>query len=344
MKRSIVIFLLLFLIGNLGFHIAQAEQFSYISGIQVQNLSPTDAQVELTYYHKDGTISGTPVSDTIPANESATYFPVDAETGFDGSVTISSDQPIAAITNLLGNQGEAAASYIGTNEGSTTVNLPLLFQDNVGFNTWFNVQNTGHISATVQVAYSDGTSAAPVIIAPGAAHTYDQTLEPHTKAVFSGIVTSDQPVAVAVIQESADVMLAYTGFTAGSLDPVMPLINIGGGAGIITGVQIQNTGNTATEVTVSYLAIVGTDCTETQVIPAHASATFALYAFWDTKNGETCAEYSRFIGSAKVTTNSTGQDLVAIVNQLNPGRFGEAFSGFDPALATDTLVMPLIMV
>ncbi len=223
------------------------------------------------------------------------------------------------------------------------MSLPLLFQDNDGFDTWFNVQNTGHVSATVQVAYSDGTFAAPVIIAPGAAYTYDQTLEPHTKAVFSGMVTSDQPVAVAVIQESADVMLAYTGFTAGSPDPVMPLINIGGGAGIITGVQIQNTGNTATEVTVNYLAIIGTDCTETQVIPAHASATFALYAFWDTKNGENCVEYSNFIGSAKVTANSTGQNLVAIINQLNPGHYGETFSGFDPALATDTLVMPLIM-
>jgi hypothetical protein len=39
---------------------------------------------------------------------------------------------------------------------------------NSGFNTWFNVQNTGSSNASVSVSYSDGTSAGPVAVMPGA--------------------------------------------------------------------------------------------------------------------------------------------------------------------------------
>ncbi len=51
----------------------------------------------------------------------------------------------------------------------------------------------------------------------------------------------------------------------------------------------------------------------------------------------------RFIGSAQVTSNSANQPLVVIVNQLLPNRNGESYSGFDPSLATNKVVMPLIM-
>ncbi len=117
-KRSLIFLFTLAIIWLAAFTCADARKFSYFSGIQVQNLSATVANVQLTYYHQDGTTDGISVEDAIPANGSTTYFPVDAEVGFDGSVKISSDQPIAAITNILGNQGQAAASYIGTNVGS----------------------------------------------------------------------------------------------------------------------------------------------------------------------------------------------------------------------------------
>jgi hypothetical protein len=139
-------------------------------------------------------------------------------------------------------------------------------------------------------------------------------------------------------------MIAYSGLVGGSPNPVMPLINFNS-AGYITGIQIQNTGATATEVTVSYTAVpgLGTDCTETQTISAESSATFALAAFDGASPGsDNCEDGTRFIGSAKVTANSAGHDLNVIVNQLSATN-GEAYGGFDPAAATDTVVMPLIM-
>lgn len=340
MKRSItLLFTLLLVLAAVS--VASAGKFSYLSGIQVQNLSATEANVQLTYYNQDGTTDGAPVADTIPANGSVTYFPVDASAGFDGSVVISADQPVAAISNILGDLGSAAASYVGASAGSTSVNLPLLFHDNAGYDTWFNVQNAGTSAASVSVAYSDGTTAGPVTIQPGAAATFDQATETGHDAVFSGVVTSDQPVAVAVIQESADVMFAYTGFTSGTPNPVMPLVNTNN-AGYLTGIQIQNTGATATDVTVEYTPVVGTACSEKLTIPANSSTTFALFAFSGTHADEDCAT-TTFVGSAAVTVNTAGNDLVAIVNQLKPGVNGEAYGSFDAAAATDTVVMPLIM-
>lgn len=343
MKRSITLLFTLLLV-LVAVSVASAGKFSYLSGIQVQNLSSSVANVQLTYYNQDGTTStGSPVADTIPANGSVTYFPVDADAGFNGSVVISADQPVAAISNILGDLGAAAASYVGSGAGSTSVNLPLLFKDNAGFDTWFNVQNTGTAAASVTVAYSDGTtSGAAVTIAAGASHTFDQAVETHTSAVFSGVVTSDQPVAVAVIQESTNIMFAYTGFASGTPFPVMPLINANN-SGYITGVQIQNTGATSTDVTVAYTAVTGTDCTETKTIPANSSTTFALFAFSGTVAGETCENApTTFVGSAQVTVNTAGNDLVAIVNQLGAAN-GEAYGSFDASTATDTVVMPLIM-
>jgi len=322
---------------------AQAGAFTYTAGFQVQNLEGTQAAVSITYYNQDGTQNVAPVSDTIPANGSKTYYPVHANTGFNGSVIVSSDKQVASVVNILGNNGAAGASYVGSSAGSTTVLLPLLMKGNSGFNTWFNVQNTGSADTSVSVAYSDGTNVGPYTIKPGASRTFDQSAETHSAKVFSAVVTSNsQPVVAAVIEESTTVMFAYSGFNAGVADPVMPLINANN-SGYVTGVQIQNSGSSATNVTVSYTpSTAGTACTETQNIPAGQSKTFALAAFANGANSN-CVALAKFVGSAQVTTNSASQPLVAIVNQLKGSQNGEAYGAFDPSAAKETTLLPLIM-
>jgi hypothetical protein len=76
----------------------------------------------------------------------------------------------------------------------------------------------------------------------------------------------------------------------------------------------------------------GNACTQTETIAGGDSATFL-----------DCSDMSvpTFVGGASVTANSTSQPLVAIVNQLNLGQGkGAAYSGFDPASATDTVNFP----
>jgi hypothetical protein len=338
-----LVFVVILVLAALGLAVsgAMAFDFTYTSGFQVQNLATSEAAIVLTYYDQTGAPVAT-VNDTVPASGSVTYFPlVDVDDGFNGSVVISSNQPLAAITNVIGDAFAAAAAYEGFDEGSTSLLLPLLMQNNSGYSTWYNVQNTGSTNANVSVAYSDGTSVGPVVIAPGASHTFDQEAETHNLEVFSGQVTSDQPIAASVIEESASIMFAYSGFTGGTTNPVLPLINANN-AGYVTGVQIQNAGNAETTVTVAYThSSAGTDCTETQTLAAGESKTFALLAFNSGANSD-CVPLALFVGSGQVTGNSASQPLTAIVNQLGPVN-GGAYSGYDISTTTDTAVMPLIM-
>lgn len=321
---------------------------AYISGIQVANLDASAAaSISLTAYNPDGSVNGTPLPDTIPVNGSKTYFPIsNVAAGFQGSVVVSSNKNVAAISNILSADFRAGASYVGRSGGSNTVLLPLLNKDNSGYTTWYSVQNAGGAAATITVNYSSGLSV-NATIAPGAAKVFYQSQENHNgQRVFAGTITSNQPIVAAVIQESTAVMFAYTGFAApGVTQPVFPLINANN-SGYITGLQIQNAGNTATTVTVSYSpapgANNGTACQETQTINPGQSNTFALFAFNGPVAGENCADKARFVGSAKVTANTANQPLVGVGNQLS-GNNGEAYGAFGDSDAGRVVSMPLIM-
>ncbi|HLE14000.1 MAG TPA: hypothetical protein VI776_04565, partial [Anaerolineales bacterium] len=105
MRLFLVIALLLamaFLVGT-----AQAGNFTYTSGIQVQNLDNSQASVTLTFYNQDGTKENT-VTDNIAANGSKTYFPLNqVAEGFNGSVVIASENRVAAVSNIHGNNFSA---------------------------------------------------------------------------------------------------------------------------------------------------------------------------------------------------------------------------------------------
>ncbi len=342
MKKIGVFLLLAMLVLSVG--VVAAQPSSYTTCYQVQNLDSSNAANVVMSYYEQG--NGTPVatpSDTIAAGSSTTYCPLDAvSSGFNGSVVISSDRQVSAIANVSGNASFSAynASYTGFDAGATTVSLPLLFANNYGYNTWFNVQNTGTSDATVNVSYSDGTTVGPVTIGVGQSYTFDQATETHNSAVFAGTITSTGAPVVATVLEvgpsSAPMLFGYNGFTAGSVDPVMPLVQ-SNNYGYTTGIQVQNTGGTATDVVISYTpSTSGTACTDSATIQPGASATFGLTG--------SCIESQTFVGSAQVTSNSAGMDLVAIVNQQNFSlNKGASYGAFNTSDGTENIVMPLIM-
>jgi hypothetical protein len=354
MKKFSLLLVVILLIGALGFAPTSvfAQKFpSYTSGFQVQNLASALATISIDYYQADNGAAGAGtivlnVGDTIAANASKTYFPT-MSGSFTGSVVLSSDQPLAAVTNVQNSAKTAGAAYVAKSVGSNSVALPLLMKNNgsVPYDTWFSVQNTSTSTANIAIDYSDCPANTNTTVLPGASKTFYQASEAcHTAKVFSGNITSDQPLVVVVMEENSAKMLAYTGFADGATDIVLPLINANN-SGITTGVQIQNLGGSATNVTVSYTpSLAGAACTETQSIAANSSATFALKAFSTSQAGltTTCAGGAKFVGSGKVTGNSTSQNLVAIVNQTK-ALYGEAYGAFDPASATGKLVMPLLM-
>lgn len=334
-----------------AFQPASAAAFSYTSAYQIFNLQNTDAAVTIVFYNQDGSVKSQ-ISTSVAASDTETYFVISQLTGdFNGSVVIGSTTEVASIVNVHGakngNTYFANASYIAQSKGGTTVQIPLLMKNNSGYSTWFNVQNAaGTGNATVDVVYSDGTHVDDVQIPNGSAHTFDQATETHSAAVFAATVTSDRDVVVTVIEESANVMFAYNGgIGTSTTNPVIPIVNTNN-SGYTTSINIKNDGGQATAVTVSYTPSAGNNtgaaCTETQTIDAGKVKTFALAAFANGANSN-CAAGNRFVGSAKVTGNSTNQNLSAIVNQHKLGVDGSAYTAFNPAQATSRVIFPLIM-
>ena len=357
MKKFSIVFVLLLLLAVPLAASAQTNITTYTSGFQVANLDASNtANIMITFVDQNNP-SGphVNVNDTVSPNSSKTFFPLTAVAdGFNGSVVISSDQEVAAIANVLGNDGAHGASYVGFSGGGTTVNLPLVSKDNFGISTWFNVQNTGNAAANVTVTYQGGATE-NAVIQPGAAATFDQATNGDLAAGFVGSATiaSDEPIAATVMQVTSDSsglapnLLAYNGFTSADPNPVMPLVTSGFyNSG--TGIQIQNTGGTPTDVTLSYTpSLAGNACSLTLTVPANASETFGFGlnpmpagCFTD----EGAAGSAAFVGSAAVTANSAGHDLVAIVNQITFGSANAAaYGAFSATDATSEVSLPLIM-
>ena len=383
MNKLVIMSALLFVTLLMPVATATSQIATYRTGFQIQNLSGTEpAAITITYYNPDGTLY-TSVKDTIFANASKTYypihtslefarvdetipysnipvgsfslfFPLQVSADFEGSLIITSNQPLAGITNILGDGLEFGASYEGFTTGSETVNLPLIMKGGgSGFHTWFTVQNTGSSPTNVTIAYA-GTNCNDTILSlqPGAAARIDQTINfclPPAH-VGSATATADPGGAIVatVLEVGPDTLFAYNGFTSGSLNPALPLINFTC-SGFITGVQLQNSGTSPTDVTLNYTPVsgFGTACSETKTVNPGQSETFALYAFIfpnDPNPGiDNCSLGHCFVGGATVT-QSGSEPLAAISNQLNIATAtGAAYNAFDPATASDTVVMPLIM-
>ncbi len=345
----------------------QSTEFpGYLFGLQVLNLSDQVNTCTLAAYDEAGNQIGITIVDSLSPLAPQTWGPLPNLPEDNRSVVVTCQYPYAMITNVLSSDFGAAGSYVVPTTGATEVYLPLLNKENSGYTTWYTVQNLGLEEATVEVTYSDGTTIAPLVIPPLAARNVFQSSESHAQAIFAATLASDQPIRAAVLQEGDGIIFAHTGValagggtipppegiqgstgvnagTASSETLIFPLVNANN-AGYVTGIQILNGGDEATSVTVSYTpSDAGSACTETRSIAAGTSRTFALAAFTSGTSASDCLAGRRFIGSAVVTDNSTGQPLTGIVNQLLPGQNGEAYVAFAPEEATNSLVMPLIM-
>ncbi len=359
MKRKLVLVLVVSMLAALAMTssaFATGGGLSYTSGVQVVNLDAGTATIGLTYYNQDGTIEASP-ADTIPGNGSKTYFPIHAGVGFDGSLVISSDKPITAIANTITTDFAYGAATTSFSSGSTTVDLPLIMCNNSGFNTWFNVQNAGSSSASIDIDYTPGSNGVSGsesdTIAIGAAHTFDQASGSSTtncddladgsgKFIGSARVTSNQPVVATVMQLGTggfNVLMGYNGFASGGSTTVqLPLI-MALNSGFYTGYQVQNVGGSSTVATIEYGTNLGGALTP---LPDSCSLD----------PGESCTLIqnggqwtSKYVGSASVTAS---QDLVVVVNQISAGGggvgpFGTAYEGFDPSGATGAISASLIM-
>jgi hypothetical protein len=362
-----------FAFGALPAQVAHAQYPTFFSGIQIQNLSTNQANISISFLQEKATSETLSVSYEINPSAQLTLASLTAVEGlpggFQGSAVISSDQKIAAIVNIVGTNfgGEA---YVGVEGGANELALPFLNKAFFKQNTFFNVQNVGDAATNVAVTYrgrvgNDGPvqtfSDSYANLQPGASVRFDQAaafLSNTSSSLpdgFNGSATiscpsSDCAAVVTLIGEK--IAQVYNGFTAGATNPVFPLINVQPRFNTITGISLQNFGDTTTNVTVSYTpSQAGVACTETRTIEPKEIGYFAIGAFdsghpFYDSNATNCVTVGgsttpSFVGSASVTTNSANQPLVGIVNQ-NTASYAGTYTSFNPTQGTRTVVFPLI--
>lgn len=363
MKRRIIAILAALMLALLPMS-AFAQTAVATSGFQVLNLGSADANITIVYYNADGTEAARQ-QDVIARGGSKTYLgaTMQAPAGFQGSVVISSDQPVIAINNLVNSftAPQLGDSYSGFSGGSTTVNLPLIQRGNFGTNSWITIQNAGSADATVNVAYtagligSAGTDSGT--IKPGAAITFYQKGKAELGDRFVGsakITTNGQPVVAIVSQETDDnkSLLIYGGLaTNGSTTVAAPLI-VSNNYGGTTGIQILNTSANPTTAKITYgpntatpadgaAAPCPTPTAKEYSIAAGKSATVIQGAGGTEEQGfdpqfATC----RYVGSATITASQT---LAVIVNQTSStSTNASSYAGVDPSTTTQTISAPLV--
>ncbi len=347
---------------------AQGFGVSWESSFQVQNLGSADASILMYYYNQDGTLATmavdpstsnpypNPDSDTVGLGESNTYYPIHAASSFDGSVVVSSSEPIAVISNVvIKTTRSGVGSYVGFQQGASTIYFPIVMKGNGSNTTTFNVQNTGSTEAAITITFTPepgkGYSAITAIndtLPVGSAETFNLNelteFSAITKWVGSATVavtdTANDSVAgvantVNYANGAAYQLGTYNAFTGGSNTVNLPLV-MESNSRNRTSINCQNISpSTTTTISVAYTPESGGNPKageqKTDVGPN------GVAVFLQADQGTT-----KFVGSA-VASSTPAVPLVCIVNQQGvlTGQ-GSSYEGFNPGTMTDEVVLPLI--
>jgi len=353
LRKILIAVITLVLLSVQSFSIANAQMFnSYVSGLTIQNLSTSDAVVIIDYYYggegsNAGDIQSTSTENLKP-NEVAEIVTLPSAS-FMGSVVISSNQPLGSVSTLSGDN-KGRGMYTGSTSGSTSVVLPFMMHSwgSSSWNTYFSVQNVGSGTATVNIDYASCSPAIDdtITIEPYAMKIVDQADESCMvgRTITSAKLTSNQPIAVVVSQESLTVnsALVSNGYSVGSTNPYIPMVNSNNPTkdGWRTAISLFNLDDTtATEVTMKYIRTDGFVCYETRTIRPNSATEFGGNAFILGSDALTCPAGERFVGAAYVMTNTNNVDLVATVNQ-DRGTLSSSYSSFNNDQVTPIIAFP----
>jgi len=306
---------------------------SYLSSITFFNPYSTITTIDSKSYDNDGTLYSGSATYFVYAFDSLTLFPI--EQGVNG-VTFFPERtasgPLTAI--YTGFKDVNDDSYYATRapSPSTQIYLPLLCK--CDYETVIGIKNTNDADAIVTIEYSDGETT--TVSVP--AHTHRliyQFLGEHGNEPFSGILTSSVPVMASVLQTDSSTSRGYAGIIDSSSDLIFPFVSFDAASTTFATIQIQNAGSESTEIDVTYRSMSSDPvCTQTQMIEAGASTTFM---------GSDCSFGDGFIGSARVTANSTDQPLAGVVDQFQNDVGIGSYSGTHEEGATNKVAFPAII-
>lgn len=317
MRKVFSAVLLVLVLAGLGATVTSA-QFTSVTSFQVQNLSDQTATIALVFYDASGNeISAATVTDTIGGDLSKLYTQANntnLPTGFNGSVVISSDRPVAAIgiqeaKNASNKVYQGTYSGFGSDQASDKFYIPTVMKAFYGYTTQISVQNAGSANVNVTIAYKGGYSDSVIGLKPGQVHRFDNGSTPSMPNAYigSGIVTATGGQVVAMVNQNNVAALqqqTYEGFSAaGAGKTLYAPVLMRGFYGFNTSLQVQNIGTGSSAVTVYFSN--GTN--QSHTIPGGDG-----YLFTQANNTSLPASW---IGSARIV--SASEDVVAVVNQQN---------------------------
>jgi hypothetical protein len=281
--------------------------YDWYSHLSIQNL--TNAAMNVTVEFFAGTTTPiASVSGSVPAYASWHVTMDDAgitpalPMDYNGSATVEAAGPIAVVNNDY-NQGAflgAEQTYSGAVAGAQDLYCPGLYDQFFGWISSLNVQNIGASDANVTIWYSDGMSETTVI-APSASFLGVYMAGAHD-TFFSAHVEGDQPLVAVANANAGGNSQTYECASAGAATLYTPLAMKWFIGAYNTGIQVQNIGTTAADITITYEG----GCAETKNAAANGVVIFY------TPDPACLAD--GWSGSAAVTS---ANDLVGIVNQNN---------------------------
>ena len=344
----------------------------WTTGWQVQNLDASKtATITATYYDADGNVVLTDSRQVGPL-AGHTFFPMPVESGFQGSVVVQSDTEIAAVANLWRQEPtEMSGGYAAISAISEIVYVPLLQRNNGGTQSELHIQNASSEPVTVTVAFKPSglpgrstkeLTTDPQTIQPGASFRIDQTTQTaldgpdengneSDRWVGSATITSvGGPVGAIVNQSDGKGLMSYSGFHEGGPTLYAPLVqDLNGAEQWITGIQLQNIGDTESTVTATVDGIalefgpeatcLNPDNANELIIPAGSPCTIFPLKF----NRAEVANRTPFKYGGAIFQGSSGSQLVGIVNQINTlGTAQQTAYGMFTSAGANQIFLPLL--
>jgi hypothetical protein len=324
----------------------------WTTGMQFQNVGDAAADVRLFLYTPQGQTVDCGSRVAQPGSSVNYLIDVDCTFAgeFGGSAVVESNQPMRGIVHINNaGVGQAGGIYNATTmeQVSTTLLFPLVKHNHHGRTTTFHVQNAGggtvNLTATFRVnggtftkQYNGVLPNTMVVITPA-----DAGVPAGNGQVGSLTVTSSGPLAGTSLEHQhaaavAQNLQATKAFTPADYDDKVycPLFrNAHTGLKLTTGAQVQNVGNSAQTVTLTYTPRDGgSTVSKSETVQPGASATF----------------YAPFIGVPAGSVGSVtivGQgNIVAVVNdEGNEGGLQRTttYACFPASQATNKVVLPL---
>lgn len=352
-------------VGSSAFAASSTKAFS--TNFTLVNLGSTDAQVVVDYVQPDGSAwtgsAFTSLTVTANGGQQIVRQYADTLTPGQGSVVISSSQPLGALVQIQNRVGVPSTdAYIGVTAGTSTAYIPLAAHHGSSAsgtaNSQIMIQNTGSSPIDVTVALTKSGSATSDYtktisgIAASATFTYDLEGETHLSENWFGsaavnVTTSGGKVAVlSSLFFGPDSMVTFNAFPIETLDSkwFIPLLYSRLTNTLTTSLAIQNLDGAPIPANDLVLS-----CTKDPTSLGAATLTVSNASVIPDKSAYYFNTYTDHVNfpdnwyGGCILSSTGGHKVVTFIQYRYISTADQAAYGAIPSLSTDkTLYVPLV--